>query len=237
MARIVLLAPQVLLLQSALSMLLPTIASGDLPYPPMSTCQVSIVQNPVRTQCVEGFAPDVVRLCPSGQSPVFDSVTFDLTILDAFAAPVSGVAVKAYEVSGLLNIATGGSTSDTTDGKGKASVSVFRASGYGRLGVCADGVLICEVEVRSPDVSFNALPVGCFLPTTGTSFVNATDYSNGSCGFGSKFGAVTTGTNSSWDLDCNSVVNASDVTGTLAKGGMLQHYGHGAPLGPRNTCP
>jgi hypothetical protein len=228
---------RLLVLLFALPTFAPGIASADIPYPPYSTCTVSIVQNPVRTQCIDGFAPDVVRLCPSAQSPVFDSVTFDLTILNALADPDSGVMITAYESSGLLNIATGGSTADTTDGKGKASISVTRASGYGRLGVCADGVLVCEVEVRSPDVSISALPAGCALPTTGTSFVNSNDLTNPSCGFFVKFGAVTVGTNSSWDLDCSNVVNASDLLGTVGKGGVIQHWNHGAPLGSRTTCP
>ncbi len=148
MTRVVGCARRALLLLSisSLSVLAPRGATGDLPYPPLSTCNVSIVQNPVRAQCLEGSGPDVVRLCPSSQSPVLDSVTFDLTVLDMLAMPVSGAVVKAYEVSGSVNIATGGSTSDTTDGEGKASMSVSRASGFGRLGVCASGVLICEVE-------------------------------------------------------------------------------------------
>ncbi len=77
------------------------------------------------------------------------------------------------------------------------------------------------------------------LPTTGTSFVSATDVLHQSCGFMSKFGAVTVGVNGSWDLNCNNVVNSSDILGygIPIAGGVLQHWGHGAPLGARNTCP
>jgi hypothetical protein len=160
-----------------------------------------------------------------------------MTILDALAAPVSGATLTAYETSGTTNIATGGSTSATTAANGKASITVSQGSGVGRIGVCAAGVLICEVEVRSPDAAFSALASGCNLPTTGTSVVNANDQTNPSCGFINKFGAITVGVNSSWDLDCSNIVNANDITGTLGKGGLLQHFNHGAPLGAKTTCP
>ncbi len=216
---------------------LAAVAFAGIPFAPFSTCGVSIVQNPSRSQCINNWNPDVVRLCPSLATPVFDSVTFNLTILDALAAPVNGATLTAYETSGTTNIATGGSVGGVTNVLGKASVTVSQASGPGRIGVCAAGVLICEVEVRSPDAAFSALPSGCNLPTTGSSVINANDYSNPSCGFGAKFGAITVGVNSSWDLDCSNVVNASDVTGSLGKGGLLQHFNHTAPLGAKSTCP
>lgn len=221
-----------------LSTCLTAVAFAGIPFAPFSTCQVSIVQSPVRSQCINNFTPDVVRLCPSTATQLFDTVTFNLTILDALGAPVTNASVSAYETAGIVNIATGGSTTASTNALGKASITVSQGSGYGRVGVCVAGVLICEVEVRSPDVAAGGLPGQCaVLPTGGTSFVNASDFTNTSCGFGAKFGPVTVGTNNAWDLDCSNSVNANDVLGTLGKGGMNQHFGHGAPLGAKTTCP
>lgn len=216
---------------------LASVAVAGIPFAPYSTCQISITQFPTRSQCINNFNPDVVRLCPSTATQQFDRVTLNLTILDALAAPVSGATVTAYETSGIVNIATGGSTSATTNASGKASIQVNQASGWGKIGACVGGVFICEFVVRSPDVAFSNLPAGCTVPTSGTSFVNASDKTNPSCGFNVKFGVVTVGVNDSWDLDCSGIVNASDVTGTLGKGGYTQHVGHGAPLGAKSTCP
>jgi hypothetical protein len=192
----------------------------------------------VTSRCIDNFEPDVVRLCPGAGTQVFDVVTLDLVILDALGAPSEGAFVRPYEISGIVNMATGAFTSDTVDASGQASITISRGSGYGRVGVCAAGVLICEIEVRSPDVAAGVLVNSCsVLPTGSTSFVNASDFSNPSCGFNAKFGPVTLGVNSSWDLDCNNSVNANDVLGFLGKGGLNQHFGHGAPLGPKDTCP
>lgn len=103
-------------------------------------------------------------------------------------------------------------------------------------------MLICELAVRSPDVSNTSIASGCFLPTSGTSFVNSNDKTNTSCGFTIHFGPVTPGINNSWDLNCDNLVNSSDVGGHPApgfgmSGGWLQHFGHGGALGAKSTCP
>ncbi len=218
---------------------LAAVAFAGIPFAPFSTCAVSVVQFPVTAVCINNFNPDVVRFCPSLATPVYDSVTFNMTILDALAAPVSGATLTAYETSGTTNIATGGATTAVTNALGKASITVSQSSGPGRIGVCAAGVLICEIVARSVDAAFGVLPSSCTLPTTGTSFINANDVSNTSCGFTSKFGSVTVGTNDGWDLNCNNAVNASDILGfgVPVRGGVVQHFGHGAPLGAKTTCP
>ncbi len=222
----------------ALPACVPDASLAGVPFRPFCTCNVTVVQNPPRPQCLDNFAPDVVRLCPDpAQSPAFDTVTFDLVILSAFADPLYGMPCSAYEASGTVNIAPGGSTTDVTDANGRASITVSLASGYGRIAACSYGVPICEIEVRSPDVATSGVPSLCTLPTTGSSFVNASDVTNPSCGFLARFGAVTPGENNWWDLNCDGTVNASDVLGQLAKGGVLQHFGHGAPLGAKNGCP
>lgn len=218
-------------------LLAPGAAIADLPYPPFSTCAIVITQSPSRTQCIDNFEPDVVRLCPSTGSPQFDRVRFDATIRDWTGIPVTGAVLTAYETAGIVNIAAGGSTTDTTDAEGRGSIEVVAAGGYGRIALCASGVFIREIQVRSPDVAQTTLPSGCRLPTQGTSWVSASDKTNPSCGFTANFGAVTTGVNDSWDLNCDGVVNASDAQGMLGKGGFLQHYGHGGILGARSACP
>lgn len=213
-------------------------ARAGLPFRPFCTCNITVAQSPARPQCLSDFAPDVVRLCPDpSQNPTLDSVTFDLVILGAVAAPIVGATVKAYEMSGSVNIAQGGSTADITDQQGRATIAVTHASGYGWIGVCAGGVLICEIEVRSPDVATSGIPSFCVLATSGTSFVNASDVTNPSCGFLARFGAVTPGENNWWDLNCDGAVNAPDILGHLGQGGVLQHFGHGASLGAKGTCP
>ncbi len=217
--------------------LLGTPSMAKLPFRPFCTCNVTIVQTPSRPACLES-EPEIVRLCPDPAGlPSFDAVTFDLVVLDALATPVSNSEVTAFEMSGSVNIPPGGATKDTTDLEGRASITISQASGYGLIGVCTYGVMICNVEVRSPDVAASAIPTGCALPTTGTSFVNGSDVTNPSCGFLARFGSVTVGENSWWDLNCDAAVNASDVLGQLAKGGVLQHFGHGGALGAKSTCP
>jgi hypothetical protein len=210
---------------------------AGLPFPPFCSCTVSIVQNPARSQCINNFAPAVIRLCPSLNSPVFDTMTFNLVILDALGAPVTGASVRAYERSGTVNIADGGSTTALTDAQGRASIAVTRGSGCGRIGACVEGILICDVAVRSVDVAWGPTPATCALPTTGTSAVNASDVTNPSCGFFNHFGAVTVGVNDCWDCDCSNIVNASDVQGTIGKGCWLQHGLHAGVLGGKSTCP
>ncbi len=213
----------------------PSVAA--IPFPPLCTCTVSIVQNPTRTQCINNFDPDVVRLCPSLNSPVMDTMAFNLVVLDALANPVSGALVRAYERSGFVNIVEGGSTTAMTDAQGRASISVTRGSGCGRIGACVDGILLCEVAVRSGDVAWGPTPATCALPSNGTSVVNASDVTNPSCGFLNHFGAVTVGGNDCWDCDCNNFVNASDTIGTIGKGCLIQHLNHAGVLGGRSTCP
>jgi hypothetical protein len=227
-----------------LSIGLASVASAGIPFRPFSTCTVSIVQLPTRPNCINNFTPDVVRLCPSAIAPVFDSVTFNVTILDALAAPVTNALISVYELSGVVNIATGGATTASTNTLGKASVTVSQGGGCGQIGVCADGVLICEVNVRSPDIANTGLPsvAGCTLPTTGSTFVNSNDKGNTSCGFNVKFGPVTAGTNDCWDLNCDNLVNSTDtgggfVAGFGVSGGWLQHFGHSGALGAKSTCP
>jgi hypothetical protein len=65
---------------------------------------------------------------------------------------------------------------------------------------------------------------------------------SGLCGFNVKFGPVTTGVNDCWDLNCDTIVNSTDVNGGFIPscgvcGGFVQHFGHGAPLGALSTCP
>jgi len=225
-----------------LSIGLASVASAGIPFRPFSTCTVSIVQLPIRLNCINNFTPDVVRLCPSTAAPLYDSVTFNVTILDALAQPVTNAAISVYELSGVVNIATGGATTASTNTLGKASVTVSNGSGCGQIGVCADGVLICEVNVRSPDIANTGLPSGCTLSTTATSFVNSNDKGNSSCGFNVKFGPVTAGTNDCWDMNCDNLVNSTDtgggfVAGCGVCGGWLQHFGHGGLLGAKSTCP
>jgi hypothetical protein len=216
---------------------LAAVAFAGIPFAPFSTCAVSIVQSPIQTKCINNWNPDVVRLCPSLATPVFDSVTFTLTILDALAAPVFGATLTAYETSGVVNIANGGTA--TTNALGQGSITVSQGGGYGRMGVCAAGVLICEVAVRSNDPAFsNAGTVaGCTLPTAVNSVVNANDVTNPSCGFAAKFGVVTVGVNESWDLDCTNIVNFTDVLGVGGKSGVTPHFLHLAILGAKTTCP
>lgn len=223
---------------------LASLAAAGLPFAPFSTCRISIDQYPPRPGCVANFEPDVVRLCPAGSSgsPVFDTVTFDLTICDALAQPYPNAIVGAYELSGTINIANGGATTATTDSRGKAIIVLSGGSGHGEVGVCAAGVLICKVNVRSPDVANHSLPTGCAMPTTGSSIVNSSDKVNTLCGFTIHFGPVTVGSNDAWDLNCDNLVNSSDTGGQLVpgygvSGGWLQHFGHASPLGAKSTCP
>lgn len=209
------------------------------PDPANSTCTYVITQNPLRPVCISGFAPDVIRLCPAGD---WDAVTFSLTVLDAAGAPCVGTTVKPFTASGTLNVATGGYTTAVTDAMGNASISVSAGSGCGILSICADdgsGTAIpfgCRLEARSPDVNKGATPALCGLPT-GTSCATGSDITNPACGFLLSFGAVTPGVNGCWDMNCDNSVSGADITGTLGKGGMIQHYGHCGTLGSQELCP
>lgn len=216
--------------------LTPTLSSAGVPFPPLSTCNLTIAQFPTRTQCL-ALVPPVIRLCPDAQAvPAFDALSITVRVRWAGGGPVNAALVAFSELSGTVNIATGGSTTAVTGADGLATVSLTRASGYGRVALCADGVRLCNVEIRSPDVATTATPTGCSLPTTGTSFVNGADLLNPECGCLSQFGPVTTGVNEGWDLNCDGLVNALDVNGSLGRGGFLQHYGHGGSLGATYNC-
>jgi len=157
-------------------------------------------------------------------------------VLDSRGIPIKGTTAKASEYSNTVNIASSGATIGTTDVNGIASLTLSAASGYGFVGPCIDGVQLCGVEVRSPDVANGSLPLSCSMPTTGSSFVNANDETNPSCGFLANFGIVTPGINNWWDLNCDGFVNVYDYQGNLGKGGLLQHYSHGATLGTKEPC-
>lgn len=215
-----------------------SIAFAGIPFAPFSTCNVTIDQTgEVRAICISNFEPDVTRLSPGPVGAFDNSVTFNLVILDALANPVSGASVSAYELNRQVNIATAGDDTDVTDASGNATISLTAAAGYGDVGICADGVLICQVEVRSPDVAAGALPAKCNIPT-GTSQVNGADFTNSSCGFIANFGTVTPGVNNWWDLTCDNAVGAADVNGLKgAVNGALPHFGDIGATGAKNTCP
>jgi hypothetical protein len=211
--------------------------AAGAPSPANSTCTITVAQNPARPGCLAGPVP-IVRLCPTvGGVPPFDDVKFDLIVMDdaAVPAPIVGAMVTVYETSGSVNLVAPAPVA--TVAGGVASITVKAGGGSGRINVCVDGVTFCGVIVRSPDVAGGALCATCPLPTAGASFVAANDVNNPCCGFFSKFGVVVPGVNDAWDLNCDNFVNASDILGNLGKGGLLQHFGHGGPLGPKSTCP
>jgi hypothetical protein len=187
---------------------------------------------------MSNFNPPVVRLTPEGSTavPLADQVTVTVRARTANNIPVPGAYVALMEETGTLNIANGGATTATTDATGLATVLLDAASGYGRVVVCADGILLCRIaDVRSPDVNKGATPELCGIGT-GFSAVNGGDITTPMCGFLATFGAVTAGVNDGWDLNCDETVNGSDVTGTLGKGGVLQYFGDTGTLGAKDNC-
>lgn len=221
----------------ALSACLTTVATAGVPFPANSTCTITITQFPTRLICLTSWDPDVVRLTPAGStaSPVFDRVSITVRVRDANNAVVSNALVGFSEQSGIVNIANGGATTATTDAAGLATVALHAASGYGRVALCADGVQLCNVQVRSPDVNKGSTPPLCGLGT-GTSAVAGSDITNPACGFLINFGPVTVGVNDGWDINCDNNVSGSDVTGLLGKGGVLQYFGDTGTLGALNSC-
>ncbi len=214
----------------------PLPAFAGIPFPPYCTCTLSVSQIPPRPQCL-ALTPAVLRLCPdAAAAPAFDALSITVRVRGAVNTPIPSAFVTFSERSGTVNIATGGSTTALTTAQGLATVSLTRASGSGRVALCADGIELCSVQVRSPDVSSTAIPSGCTLPVAGTSFVNGAEILNPACGYLSQFGPVTTGVNDAWDLNCDGFVNPIDVIGALGKGGLLQHFGHGGVLGNKNIC-
>jgi len=221
----------------ALSACLATVATAGVPFPATSTCTITITQFPTRLICLTSWDPDVVRLTPAGStaSPLFDRVSVTVRVRDANGAVVTNALVGFSEQTGIVNIATGGATTAMTDAAGLATVALHAASGYGRVALCADGVELCNVQVRSPDVNKGALPGLCGLGT-GASNVSGSDITNPVCGFSINFGAVTVGVNDGWDLNCDSNVSGPDITGLLGKGGVLQYFGDSGTLGALNSC-
>lgn len=214
-------------------------SSANVPFPFYSTCTITITQFPVRTPCLSmNFFPDVVRLTPEGSTatPAFDRVSITVRARDANEVVVVGALVSLSEQSGIVNIADGGSTTAITDSEGLATIALHAASGYGRVALCADGVQICNVIVRSPDVTKSGAIALCGLGTS-VSGVAGEDILNPRCGFLTNFGPVTPGENDGWDLNCDNNVNGSDVTGSLSKGGVLQYFGDTGTLGTVNNCP
>jgi hypothetical protein len=214
-------------------------AVGDVPFPPFSSCTVTVTQYPPRPSCLDDFEPDVVRLTPAGStaSPLFDRVSVSVRVRGTDGSVIPNALVSFYETSGVVNIASGGATTALTDSEGAAVVTLHAGSGYGRVALCADGVQVCYIDVRSPDVARTTLPTGCVLSTVGSSFVSGVDLTHGICGFQSNFGPVTVGDNEMFDLSCDGVVNGWDVIGHLGKGGALQYFGDGGVLGAKNQCP
>ncbi|MFN0151779.1 MAG: hypothetical protein ACKVU1_13860 [bacterium] len=221
----------------ALTACLATVATAGIPFPATSTCTITITQFPTRLICLTSWDPDVVRLTPAGStaSPVFDRVSITVRVRDAFNAVVPGALVAYSEQSGIVNIANGGATTATTDAAGLATVTLHAASGYGRVALCADGVQLCNVQVRSPDVNKGSTPLLCGLGTVASS-VAGSDITNPVCGFLVNFGPVTVGVNDGWDVNCDNSVSGSDVTGLLGKGGVLQYFGDTGTLGSLNSC-
>jgi hypothetical protein len=221
----------------ALGLLCASASSAGVPFAPLSTCTITITQFPPRPICMTNWDPDVIRLTPAGStaSPAFDRASVTVRVRDANNAVISNVIVTFSEQSGIVNIANLGSTAAFTNQFGLATVALHGASGYGRVALCADGVQICNLQVRSPDVNKGSTPMLCGL-STGTSVVAGSEIINPVCGWLANFGTVTIGVNDGWDLDCNGQVSGADVTGTLGKGGVLQYFGDSGTLGAVNFC-
>ena len=114
-------------------------------------------------------------------------------------------------------------------------MTLHAASGYGRLALCADGVPLCHLDVRSPDVYQSDL-FNCGFGTA-SSAVSGVDITSPTCGYLVHFGAVTPGINDGFDLTCDGGVSGADVNGLLGKGGVLQYFGDIGTLGSKNACP
>jgi hypothetical protein len=213
-------------------------AFAGVPFPPLSTCTVTIAQYPTRTICISSYDPDVVRLTPAGStaSPLADRISVVVRVRDANESPVVGALVVFSEETGVVNIADGGATSAVNDADGAAAVALHGASGYGDVVLCADGVALCRLEVRSPDVTKSVHPDLCGI-SSGSSSVNGGDINNPLCGFLANFGPVTAGVNAGYDLDCTGFVAGRDIIGDLGgRGGVLEYFGDSGTLGSKNNC-
>ncbi len=213
-------------------------ALAAIPDPALSVCQIEVIQVPPTPPCLAAAATPVSRLCPAGD---YDRVLFHLRVLDSTGSPCGGVLITLFETphTPSVNMVEVNDPPTSTDVDGRATIGVRASSGFGYIGVCADGIALdCRVEVHSPDVGRGPLPPQCELPTTVESFVNANDILNPVCGFIANFGPVGLA-NRWWDLNCNGFVNASDVLGYgfPPMGGVIQHYFDGGFLGERDTCP
>lgn len=207
--------------------------------PLLSTCTFEVVQNPTKALCLTKYRPIVARFCPGiDEIADFDVVTASVAAVGLESGTaIPGLLIQATETSHVVNIAENGATTDVTDGLGQGQVTISRASGYGHIGICVGGVVIREIEARSPDCAKSSLPAQCGeLSTNTTSFVSGADVNNPSCGFLANQGPVVMGINNWWDLGCDLFVSGSDVTGLLGKGGVVQHNGHGDYLGEKNAC-
>jgi len=171
-------------------------------------------------------------------------VTFSIVARDANGV-LAGIPVKAAAVSGTLRVIPTATTSTITAGDGSATIVVTGGSGCGRLAVCADGVVLCTVEARSPDANRGAIPSLCGPGTCGTggSFVNGADITNPLCGFVINFGTAIPGVNQCWDINCSGTVNGVDINAVpcVSGPGVIPHFGHGGASGlypcPFLTCP
>lgn len=212
-------------------------ALAGIPSPSHSDCALSVVQAPcVRPTCLSA-APPIVRLCPQGD---FDRATFDLVVRDETGQPIPDVLVLITTLSPTVRLNPSVQT-DRTDSEGRATVDLEKAAGFGRAGVCADGIVLCEIEVRTFDVAGGSLPSQCPLTQKGSTIVNVSDVTNSACGFLSKFGLVTPGVNNSWDLNCDGNVNGTDLNGTLCPpcgrcGSWYTHSFHGGTV-VLGSCP
>ena len=213
---------------------------ADVPFPATSTCAVTITQFPTRPACVSDWEPDVARLTPAGSNaaPLFDRVSITVRVRDASDVVVPGalVSFRERDPARTLNVANGGATTAVTDGEGLATVMLHAASGNGPVTLCADGVPLCNLDVRSPDVEKCGITTICGIGTASSS-VSGCDITHAMCGFLVNFGAVTVGVNDGYDLDCSWSVSGPDITGSLGKGGVLQYFGDIGTLGARNSCP
>jgi len=225
-------------LAAALMVSAGTSADAGVPFPPLSTCTVTITQARTRQICITSWEPDVVRLTPAGStaSPLFDRVSITVRVRDALGALVANAMISFSEQSGIVNIANGGATTALTDAAGSATVALHGASGYGRVALCADGVQLCELMVRSPDVNKGSHPtLGCGL-STGATGVSGSDITNPVCGFIANFGPVTAGVNDGWDLNCDGFVGGSDVWADFGVPCVLRYFGDTGTLGAKNDC-
>ena len=218
-----------------------TEAVAGVPFPSTSTCTISVTQFAPRPACISNWEPDVIRLTPAGSNavPPADRASITARVRDEAGTAVSGAVVRLSEryQGGLiyLNISNGGATTAITDAEGLATVELHAASGNGVVDLCADGVALCSVQVRAPDVVRGGTVALCGLGT-GASAVAGADITNPACGFLIHWGAVTPGVNEGFDMNCDWNVSGADVTGQLGKGGVLQYFGDVGTLGSLNAC-